>query len=186
MVPVTCAATLARDQLAASVPRRWRHVQAVAARAEAIGHVIGRDAKLLVAAAWLHDVGYSPDLAETGFHPLDGARWLRRIGFDAQVTALVAHHSCAWIEAGHRGLADELAAEFPPEESALADALTYCDMVTGPTGERMTVEERLAEIEARYASDDVVADFVRHARPELIAAVRRTEDRLKAADVHPM
>jgi hypothetical protein len=32
-----------------------------------------------VAAAWLHDIGYAPAIAEsgTGFHPLDGARYLR-------------------------------------------------------------------------------------------------------------
>jgi hypothetical protein len=29
---------------------------------------------MLVAAAILHDVGYAPDLATTGFHPLDAAR----------------------------------------------------------------------------------------------------------------
>ena len=34
----------------------------------------------LVAAAWLHDIGYAPELVETGFHPLDGARYLRREG----------------------------------------------------------------------------------------------------------
>jgi hypothetical protein len=27
----------------------------------------------LVAAAWLHDIGYAPELAKTGFHPLDGS-----------------------------------------------------------------------------------------------------------------
>ncbi len=31
----------------------------------------------LVAAAYLHDIGYAPELAITGFHPLDGARHLR-------------------------------------------------------------------------------------------------------------
>ncbi|WP_394378549.1 hypothetical protein [Saccharopolyspora spinosa] len=35
----------------------------------------GRDT--LVAAAWLHDIGYSPEIGHTHFHPLDGARWLQ-------------------------------------------------------------------------------------------------------------
>jgi len=26
----------------------------------------------LEAAAWLHDIGYAPDLVVSGFHPLDG------------------------------------------------------------------------------------------------------------------
>ena len=55
----------------------------------------------------MHDVGYAPDLAVTGLHQLDGARYLR----DSQhagtmLCRLVAHHSCAIVEAGERGLAD--------------------------------------------------------------------------------
>jgi HD superfamily phosphodiesterase len=34
---------------------------------------------LLEAAAWLHDIGYSPEIAVSGFHPLDGARYLRDV-----------------------------------------------------------------------------------------------------------
>jgi hypothetical protein len=30
------------------------------------------DRPVLIAAAWLHDIGYAPGLPETGFHPLDG------------------------------------------------------------------------------------------------------------------
>jgi hypothetical protein len=44
----------------------------------------------MVMAAWLHDIGYAPELAVTGFHPLDGARFLRRAGADGQVVSLVA------------------------------------------------------------------------------------------------
>ncbi|WP_369938733.1 HD domain-containing protein [Plantactinospora sp. BB1] len=55
------------------MPRRWRHVQAVAAKAEeAAGAVPSSDRETLIAAAWLHDVGYSPGLVDTGFHSLDG------------------------------------------------------------------------------------------------------------------
>ncbi|WP_406239339.1 hypothetical protein [Nocardia sp. NBC_01009] len=28
-------------------------------------------------AAWLHDIGYAPDIARIGFHPVDGAEFLR-------------------------------------------------------------------------------------------------------------
>ena len=84
----------------------------------------------LVAAAWLHDIGYAPGLVQTGFHPLDGARFLRRAGADGQVVSLVAYHSCARVEADVRGLGVELAAEFTPGGPLLADALLYCDMTT--------------------------------------------------------
>jgi predicted hydrolase (HD superfamily) len=59
-----------------SLPRRWAHVQGVAARAHSLAPVLGADADLLEAAAWLHDMGYAPGLADTGLHALDGARYL--------------------------------------------------------------------------------------------------------------
>lgn len=60
------------------------------------------------------------------------------------------------------------------------DALWYCDMTTGPDGKAVSVEERLAEIRARYGPGDVVTRFVERAEPELVAAVRRVEKRLAA------
>jgi putative nucleotidyltransferase with HDIG domain len=68
---------LARALLQEPLPRRWAHVQGVAARARSLAPVLGADADLLEAAAWLHDIGYTPDLATTGLHQLDGARYLR-------------------------------------------------------------------------------------------------------------
>ncbi|WP_435878530.1 HD domain-containing protein [Streptomyces halstedii] len=71
------ATKLAEFELSTALPRRWAHTQGVAERATEIGQVLGKNAGLLVAAATLHDVGYAPQLAATGFHPLDGARFLR-------------------------------------------------------------------------------------------------------------
>ena len=71
------AGHLARALLQDPLPRRWAHVQGVAAQARSLAPVLGADADLLEAAAWLHDIGYSPGLAATGFHPLDGGRYLR-------------------------------------------------------------------------------------------------------------
>ena len=131
----TRARELAERQLAEHLSRRWAHVQAVASKAEWVASALFResDAAVLVASAWLHDVGYAPNLSTTGFHPLDGVRWLRQIGFDERVASLVAHHSCAHLEAAERGLAEALASEFSAEDSAVADALWYADM-TGPDG----------------------------------------------------
>jgi hypothetical protein len=63
---------------------------------------------------------------------------------------LVAHHSCAIIEAEERGLADVLALEFEPAPYALSSVLTCCDMTTSPDGEPVPVDRRLAEIHHRY------------------------------------
>ena len=77
------AEDLAQALLQEPLPRRWAHVQGVAARARSLAPVLGADADLLQAAAWLHDIGYAPALSLTGLHALDGARYLR----DAQRAA---------------------------------------------------------------------------------------------------
>jgi HD domain len=181
---VAVARATAERLLAQPMPRRWQHVRAVGQKAERIGPAFSApDAVTLAAAAWLHDIGYATDLVDIGFHPLDGARWLRSHGADTRVAVLVANHSCALIEASERGLDRLLANEFPVEHSAVADALVYCDLTTGPDGRSLTVEDRLAEIQARYGAGSVVARFVARAEKDLISAVRRTRRRLDARGV---
>src|ERR1700690_2256432 len=114
------AAELARKLLEVPLPRRWAHVQGVAAQARSVAPILGDDADLLEAAAWLHDIGYSPELADTGFHPLDGARYLRHVEQpDSRLCRLVGNPSCAILEAEERGLADVLSYEFPPVDLRL-------------------------------------------------------------------
>ncbi|MFI6055962.1 HD domain-containing protein [Streptomyces violascens] len=176
------ALRVAERELGVSLPRRWAHSQGVARAAERLAHVAGKDAGLLVAAAVLHDVGYAPRLAVTGFHPLDGARFLRdEHHADGRLVRLVAHHSFALLEAEERGLQGELEAEFPLlKDQRLVDALVWCDMTTTPTGEPTTAEQRVAEIVGRYGADSVVGRFIRRASPEIFAAVGRVETVLAA------
>ena len=92
---VAVAADLTRYILDA-VPDRFAHSQGVARRAQLLTFTVEPNrARLLVAAAWLHDIGYAPGLCDTGFHPLDGARHLRAIGWPPAIYNLVAHHSGA-------------------------------------------------------------------------------------------
>ena len=133
---------------------------------------LGADTGLLEAAAWLHDIGYLPELAHTGLHGLDGARYLRDVHHaDPMLCRLVAHHSCAVIEAEERGLADLLRREFAPPPQPLADALTFCDMTTSPDGEQVHVHRRLAEIHDRYGSGHLVSRSIRRATPLILQAV---------------
>jgi HD domain len=172
------AQDLARTLLADSLPRRWAHVQGVAARARALRPSLGTHAELIEAAAWLHDIGYLPELAETGLHGLDGARYLRDVQHaEPLLCRLVAHHSCAVIEAEERGLAHVLTREFAPPPRPLADALTFCDMTTSPDGEHVQVHHRLAEIHDRYGTGHLVSRSIRRATPLILEAVGQVNAR---------
>ena len=177
MVNVEDAAELAGGLLARELPLRWRHVKSVARRARWVADQLSMSDDL-VAAAWLHDVGYAPELVDTGFHPLDGARYLRGIAVDEAVVSLVAYHSCAPIEAKVRGLDTVLLKEFSPVDPALADALLYCDMTTGPDGDTVRPADRLVEIRGRYGPDHEVTRFVELAASEIITTAGRVEDLL--------
>jgi hypothetical protein len=162
------ARALANSLLAARLPRRWAHTRGVAGQARRIRSLLGNDAEQVEAAAWLHDIGYSPDLVSSGFHPLDGARYLRDVqDADEVLCRLVAYHSCADIEAGERGLQNTLHTEFAPPPAALNNALIYCDMTTDPDGQPTTVDDRLAEILARYGNDHVVSRAIKRSAPAL-------------------
>lgn len=178
---------LAESLLAEALPRRWQHCLGVAERARTIAPILGQDAELMEAAAVLHDIGYSPDLAKTGFHPLDGARYLRDVAnADARVVNLVAHHSCAWMEAEARGLREELEGEFPREEPHLNDALCYCDMNTTPDGTPTNPVDRVNEIAGRYGPDSLIGTFIRRAEPEILACTSRVLERVAVAKRQPM
>lgn len=175
--------TLAGSLLADDLPRRWAHSQGVGNRAVEVGRVVAptrADTAFLAQAAILHDVGYSQAARETGFHALDGARYLRSVGVDDQVVNLVAHHSCAAIEAQERGL-DEALLEFPSGPPALTDGLIFCDMTVSPDGLPVNVDDRISEILTRYGPDSVVGRFIARAEPELQAAVHRVALQLRQA-----
>lgn len=154
---------------------------AVGRTAERVGRELGLDADLLAAACWLHDIGYASELVDTGMHAIDGARHLRRQGWDERIVSMVAHHSCAVLEAEEREVSAELA-EFQRPPAAYEDAVCFCDMTTGPGGATVPARERLDEIEGRYGPDHLVTRFIRRARPEILAAVARVEGKLLAAE----
>jgi HD domain len=173
------------ERLIASLGDRWAHVQAVAGEAHRVAAVLPtHDGDLLVAAAYLHDIGYAPSLNRLGFHPVDGAWFIRTHGQE-RLACLVAHHSGARFEAEERGLVDELAA-FPVEDGPVMDALIFADMTTGPVGQPMTLDERISDVQRRYPPDDPVPRAMVRARPLLQAAIDRTRHRLDGGRIQPM
>lgn len=181
MEQVERARELARSLLAEPLPRRWSHTQGVAAAARRLAPLVGDDAGLLEAAAWLHDIGYSPALVDTKFHPLDGARYLRDIDRAEPVLCnLVAYHTGALYEAEERGLVSELTGEFDSPPAELSKVLTYCDITTSPDGETIDVRARLDDILERYEPDHPVHRTIRKARDFYLESVRDIEARLTA------
>jgi putative nucleotidyltransferase with HDIG domain len=163
-------------------PERLHHSAAVAARSRELAITVAlSEVDTLVAAAWLHDIGYSSRTRETGFHPLDGAQYLRRGGWPEGVCALVAHHSGSRFVARVLGLDDRLR-EFEFVEDPLSDALTVADNTAGPHGTIMALDERLREKRRRHAPDSPNA----RANPErddyIRAAARRVARRLAILD----
>jgi hypothetical protein len=145
-------------------PDRWWHTIGVVQRAEELTATvppIERD--VLLVTAWVHDIGHSPFARVTGLAPLDGATFLEARGWPPRVTSLVAHHRGAEALARAAGLSGQLW-RYPVEESPLADALTYADQTTGPTGERVSIADSLAGAP--------------HPR-EVLAAAQRVEQRLR-------
>jgi putative nucleotidyltransferase with HDIG domain len=176
---VTQARELAK-RLLAGLPDRWRHTVGVARRADELSAAVDPgDRKLLTAAAWLHDVGYAPDIAATGFHSLDGARFLDRHGWPPRLCALVAHHSGAGFVADAVGL-DRPLDRYPDEHSAVTDALAYADQTVGPHGERLTVNERHADMLRRHGPHSPNAAVHPLRARYLRAAAERVELRLRA------
>ncbi|MFC4857649.1 three-helix bundle dimerization domain-containing protein [Actinophytocola glycyrrhizae] len=181
----TWAWLTARNLLAGELPRRWAHTWGVARRAQQIAPAFpAGDREVLVASAWLHDIGYAAEVTVTGMHQVDGARYLVGRGVPFRVAALVAHHAGAAAVAEFTGLAEALAV-YDDEQGPVRDALWYCDMTTSPDGRPVTFRERMAELRRRRSADDPVVRALAVNEVERAAAVHRTEERLRHAGLVP-
>lgn len=180
----TSAAPDVAAQRLRALSRRWLHVQGVGRLAEQLAAKSMVSAEV-VAASWLHDLGYAPSVARTGFHPLDGARFLQYQGISPDVVALVAHHTGAAFEAEERGLVDELD-ELPLPDPVELDVLTLLDLVVGPSGDLTTPEQRIEEILTRYGADDPVHRAVARSRTSLLESAERARAQLGLSDEWPL
>jgi putative nucleotidyltransferase with HDIG domain len=182
-------------RILADIPERLHHSAAVAARARALAITVAPSAvETLVAAAWLHDIGYGSRARESGFHPLDGAVYLRGNGWPERVCDLVAHHSGSRFVARVLGIDDQLC-EFQFIEDSLSDALTVADNCAGPSGTIMTVDERLREKLRRHGPDSPSVranperdDYIRAADRRVahrLAILNRPDTHLRDVDEKP-
>lgn len=171
-------------ELLAGVGTRVAHSRTVAHQAAVVLPVLDVPwSSALLDAAWLHDLGYAPSVVSTGFHPLDGARWLSAHCWPTEVCRLVAWHTRAGTEAALRHLAAELAAEFPAPPELARAALAWADLTSSPVGECCLATDRLADILRRYPPESVVHRATSANLPDLLMDVLLIETKIDAARV---
>lgn len=166
---------LARE-LAPALGSRWLHLEAVGQAAARLP-LPGAESDAVVAAAWLHDIGYAPRLRRTGMHAIDGALFLDLLGAPTELVSLVAFHTGAEYEAHERGLVDQLI-QFDPPSQHLLESLTYVDLTTDVDGQPVTVQERVHGILTRYEPQHPVHRAVTRSRAYLEACASRAAARL--------
>jgi hypothetical protein len=170
----------AKEQASTLLPPlgdRWLHVQGVVAKAQMLSQFLkDDDGNSLLIAAYLHDIAYAPSLVITGFHPLDGAKYIKPF-VSTRVVGLVAHHTQARFEAEARGLLDELDV-FPNEKTLLSDALAYCDVLTDSRGNNVSLRQRREGVLSRYGPDHIVSRSFSLAYPYLCLSVARIHRRI--------
>jgi hypothetical protein len=174
----------AREQATILLPPlgdRWLHVQGVVAKAKGLSKLFkSEDSKALLIAAYLHDIAYAPSLIVTGFHPIDGARYIEPF-VGKRVADLVARHTQSHFEAASRGLTCELA-PFTDEKTIITDALAYCDVFTDSKGNTVSLRQRREGVLARYGPDHIVYQSFLLAYPYLCLSVARIQRRKSLYD----
>ncbi len=158
-------------------PQRLQHILGVVA----LGRELASDLKASPETAWridqvtlAHDIGYAEALRRTGYHPLDGAVFLAHRGAEEAQIHAVLHHSGAREGAKVLPAAWPFYSGLPPFAATfLSDAVTYCDTQTSPQGARVTIAQRIAEVETRYGVDSPTGRAMRVMEPEFDAIHRR-------------
>lgn len=115
-------------------------------------------------AALLHDVGRALDPDNNEPHGFVGARFLDAVGLD-DVAPLVAHHSGARLEAAARGMSD--LDHWVCDQPDLLAVLTFLDRTTSPSGQRVSLSTRRADLANRYGQSSAAVPRFDAVLPEV-------------------
>lgn len=174
-------ATALAEDLLADQPDRLAHTLAVGERmmelAEHAGWIASQQ-DIAGAIGVLHDIGYGADKLLspskiTGHHGLDGGTILfSRGGVLADFAPWVIWHSTSPWQAAVMGLA----MPEPSPADDLLDLLWVADFTTSPTGEPVTLEERITNILGRYRPNAAPVVALLAAEDEMRTVFARVKD----------
>ena len=136
----------------------------------------------LLQAALYHDIAYADPLKLSSYHPLDGAIHLAHVGADEEVIEAILYHSDARGSAKRFPEVESIYCELDLvcKPSLVADALTFCDRRTSPSGQPISLERRLQEVRERYGVDHPVVTTNPNAPQEFRAISERIREALVA------
>lgn len=116
---------------------------------------------LLLEAGYLHDIGYSSKLNKENFHPYDGFIYLQEQNYSDAVNYLVLHHTYSKLlyNMSNKNTVLDIIYQKNPIQSnyeTLLSCLSLADMTSSPTGEKITLNERVEDIAFRYGNDSPI------------------------------
>jgi putative nucleotidyltransferase with HDIG domain len=166
---------------------RYHHILGVVRHMQTILPRLGLEQEtkeLLIQSAYLHDVGYSQQLNQYNFHPLDGAVFAQQAGFPKPVIAAVLFHSEAieTVEESRNDLLPiySLNQKLLDEQDWLfIDLVTYCDVQTSPKGEKVSLDERVRDVVERYGENHPVSQMMIFCKPKYQNTIERVNKWIK-------
>ena len=160
-------------------PDRLRHILTVARKVRETAQQLSAkypemdlDVNVAYCAALLHDIGYLDALTVSGFHPIDGANYLRECGYPDLAEYILGHSNS-------------------PEQATLlqiegvvmsphiiAKLITYWDIRVRQGGALVSYAERLDDIKTRYGVESQVWKSHLLAHDRISQLVQEIEDLL--------
>ena len=120
-------------------------------------------------AALLHDVGYLETLQDTGFHPIDGARFLQSIGAPDLAAFIICHsHAAEYARLANLP-------SIPISLHPIASVITFWDVRVAPGGKILSYEQRLEDIRNRHGEESLTWK----AHMKAMDRIQASEDRLR-------
>lgn len=163
-------------------PARLAHVLTVAKQVRATAQQLAGstgepDVDVAYRSALLHDIGYAEALHDTGFHPIDGARYLQRQGY-ADIADFIICHSNSPEQALLRGLP-----AISVSRHIIADLITYWDVQVTQGGKLVTYAERMQDIRNRHGEDSPVWKAHTQAEPRIQVIMEHVNSLISRAPV---